>query len=177
MSASADRIDAYAKALFEIAQAEGDLGQVEEELFRVARTLEANDALRDSLTDRALPLELRQGIVEDLLGGKANGTTTNLVSMIVGAGRAKDLTGIIDKVVELAADAREEAVALVTSAIPLDGKQQKKLAEALSKRFDRKVDVKVIVDASVLGGLLVRIGDTVIDGTVRSRLDQMKSSL
>jgi F-type H+-transporting ATPase subunit delta len=177
MSASADRIAAYAKALFEIAQAEGDLRQVEEELCRVARTLEANDALRDSLTDRALPVELRQGIVEDLLGGMANATTTNLVSMIVGAGRAKDLTGIIDKVVEHAAEAREEAVALVTSAIPLDGKQTKKLAEALSKRFDRKVDVKVIVDQSVLGGLLVRIGDTVIDGTIRSRLDQMKSSL
>ena len=177
MSGTDDRIDAYAKALFEIAQAEGDLGRVEEELFRVARTLEANDVLRDSLTDRALPVDLRQGIVEDLLGGRANPTTTNLVSMIVGAGRAKDLTGIIDKVVELAAEAREEAVALVTSAIPLEAKQQKKLAEALSKRFDRKVDVKVIVDPSVLGGLLVRIGDTVIDGTVRSRLDQMKSSL
>lgn len=177
MSDSSDRIDAYAKALFEIAQAEGDLGRVEEELFRVARTLEANDALRDSLTDRALPVELRQGIVEDLLGGRANPTTTNLVSMIVGAGRAKDLTAIIDKVVEHAAEARDESVALVTSAVPLDDKRQKQLAEALSKRFNQKVDVKVIVDPAVLGGLLVRLGDTVIDGTIRSRLDQMKSSL
>lgn len=171
-----ERLDAYAAALFEIAQGEGDLGRVEDELFQVARALESNDALRDGLTDQALPVELRQGIVEDLLAGKASPTTTNLVSMVVGAGRAKDLPAIIERVVAKAADARSESVAIVTSAGPLDGDQQSRLAAALSKRFGHAVSVKVSIDPAILGGLVVQVGDTVIDGSIRSRIEQLKTS-
>ena len=170
-----ERIDAYATALFEIAKGEGDLGRVEDELFKVARTLESNDALRNSLTDEMLPVALRQGIIEDLLGGKASTTTANLVSMVVGAGRARDLPAIIDKVVGKAAGARSESVAEVTSAVPLDGDQQQRISEALTKRFSRAVSVKVIIDPSILGGLIAQVGDTVIDGSIRARLDQLKT--
>jgi len=90
-----DRSEAYASALFEVAQGEKDLSRVEDELFTVAGRVQTNDALRDALTDKSLPVELRQGIVEDLLGGRASPTTTNLVSMIVGAGRARELPAII----------------------------------------------------------------------------------
>ena len=66
---------------------------MEDELFRFARLLEGNDELRTTLTDAALPVSRRQQIVEDLLGGQANPVTTSLVSMVVGAGRARDLLG------------------------------------------------------------------------------------
>ncbi len=171
------RVEAYAKALLEIARAEGDLDQVEDELFRVARTLETNDALRNELTDEAIPVDLRQGIVEDLLGGRASATTPNLVSMIVGAGRAKDLPAIIEGFLEKSAGSRSETLAEVTSAVPLDGDQQKRLAEALSKRVGHRVSLKVTVDPSIKGGLIAQVGDTVIDGSVRSRLEQLKTSL
>jgi F-type H+-transporting ATPase subunit delta len=172
-----DRIDAYATALFEVAQGEKDLGRVEEELFTVANRVRTNDALRDALTDQSLPVDLRQGIVEDLLGGRASATTTNLVSMIVGAGRAKDLPAIIEKFVEKAAGSRSETAAEVTSAVPLDADQQQRLADTLSRRFARRVSLKVSIDPSIQGGLIVRIGDTIIDGSVRSRLEQLKNSL
>ena len=71
-----DRVDAYAAALFEVAKAEGSLETVEEELFRVARTLEANDELRTTLSDQAIPIERRQRIVEELLGPRASPVTT-----------------------------------------------------------------------------------------------------
>jgi len=172
-----DRSDSYATALFEVAQGEKDLGRVEDELFTVANRVRSNDALRDALTDQSLPVDLRQGIVEDLLGGRASPTTTNLVSMIVGAGRAKDLPAIIEKFLEKAAGSRSETLAEVTSAIPLEGDQQDRLAEALSRRFKRRVSLKVTIDPSIQGGLIVRTGDTVIDGSVRSRLEQLKNSL
>ena len=172
-----DRTDAYASALFEVASGEDDLSRVEDELFTVANRVRTNDALRDALTDQSLPVDLRQGIVEDLLGGRASATTTNLVSMIVGAGRAKDLPAIIEKFVEKAAGSRSETLAEVTSAVPLDGEQQQRLTEALSKRFGRRVTLKVTVDPSIQGGLIVRTGDTVIDGSVRSRLEQLKNTL
>lgn len=173
----ADRLDAYASALFEVAKGEGSLDTVEDQLFKVARTIEANDELRKTLSDQAIPVDRRQGIVEDLLGGRALPITTALVSFVVGAGRGRDLPAIIDRLVERAAEERHEAVAEVRSSIPLDDGQRQRLADALSRRTGRKVAVKVIVDPDVLGGLVAQIGDTVIDGSIRTRLNQLKEAL
>jgi F-type H+-transporting ATPase subunit delta len=175
--AASDRNDAYATALFEVARAEGNLERVEAELYQVARAIEGSEPLRSKLTDQALPVELRQGIVEDLLAEKAMPVTKALVSFVVGSGRARDLPAIIDLLVRRSAEDRAEAVADVRSAIPLDDDQQRRLAEALSKRTGQKVSVKVNVDPSVLGGIVATIGDTVIDGSVRRRLDQLKENL
>ncbi|MEZ5249291.1 MAG: F0F1 ATP synthase subunit delta [Ilumatobacteraceae bacterium] len=73
---SDNRIDGYARALFEIARAEGTIDEVEDELFRFARSYESSDELRNALTDEQIPAAKRQAIVEDLLGGKATSTTT-----------------------------------------------------------------------------------------------------
>src|SRR4051812_3102572 len=123
-----ERVDAYAAAMLEVARAEGAMDRVEDELFKVARTIEANDELRNALTDQALPVELRQGIVEDLLGGSASSITTALVSFIVAAGRGRDLPAIIDRLVEQAAEDRKEAVAEVRTVIPLTEEQKTRLA-------------------------------------------------
>lgn len=172
-----DHIDGYASAIFEVAKAEGALDEVEDQLFRFARLLEGSDELRTTLTDAALPPERRQGIVEDLLGGKAEPITTALISFVVGAGRAKDLPAMIDRLVERATAERRHVVAQVRSAVELDQDQRTRLAEALSANLGKEVEIKVIVDPSVLGGLSARVGDTVIDGTVRHRLDQLRESL
>jgi F-type H+-transporting ATPase subunit delta len=173
----ADRIDAYAAALFEVARAEDSLDRVEEELFRVARTIEGSDELRSTLTDQAVPLELRQGIVEDLLGGRASNVTTALVSFVVGSGRSKDLPAIIDRLVERAAEERSQAVAEVRSTVALDDSQKERLAAALGKATGKNISVKVIIDPSILGGIVAQVGDTVIDGSVRSRLNQLREAL
>ena len=170
-------INAYADALFEVARAEGSLGRVEDELFSVARTFETNDALRTAITDAGIPIERRLGIVEDLLGGRASSTTTALVSFVVGSGRARDLPKIIDRLVEKAADSRAEAVAEVRSAVPLDEDQRARLTAALGKHTGKKVSLKVVVDPSILGGVVAQIGDMVIDGSIRRRLEQLKETL
>ena len=172
-----DRIDGYATALFEVARAEGSLDEVEDELFRFARTLEGSDELRNVLVDEAIPAVRREGIVEELLGGKASEVTTSLVSFVVGAGRARDLPAIIDQLVSRAAAEKQLAVAEVRSAIPLTEDQEARLAEALNKATGKKVQLHVVVDPSVMGGLVASVGDTVIDGTVRERLNQLKSLL
>ena len=177
MATTADRVEAYATALFAVALAEGSLETVEEELFRVARTFEGNDDLRSTLTDEAIPVERRQGIVEDLLGERASPVTTALVSFVVGAGRARDLPAIVDKLVEQAAQQRSEAVAEVRSAIPLDDDQRERLAEALGNATGMQVSIKAVVDPSILGGIVAEIGDTVIDGSVRHRLEQLRETL
>ena len=172
-----DRNDAYAAALLEVAKAEGSLDRVEDELFKVARTLEANDELRMALSDQAIPAERRERIVEALLGGKASPITTALVDFVVAAGRSRNLPDIIDRLVARAAEERQEVVAEVRSAIPLDEERRERLAAALSKMTGKKVALKVIVDPTVLGGVVARVGDTVVDGTIRHRLEQLKEAL
>jgi len=172
-----DKVAVWADALLRIAGAEGGLDRSEDELFKVARTFEANDELRATLTDIAIPIERRAGVVEELLGKRAAPLTTAVVTFIVEAGRAHDLPAIIDAFVARAAELRSEAVAEVRTAFPLDATQQARLAEALSTATNRKVTVKVVIDPTVLGGIVARVGDTVIDGSVRSRLEQLRESL
>lgn len=174
---TADRVDGYATALLEVARAEGRLDEVEDELFRFARALEGSDALRNSLTDQLIPAAKRQAIVEDLLGGRASPTTTALVSFVIGAGRARDLPEIIARLVQRAAAAKEKVAAEVRSAIPLTAEQCARLEAALTKATGKQVQVKVIVEPSIMGGLIAQVGDTVIDGSVRSQLDQLTSRL
>ena len=171
------RIEGYARALFEIARAEGTLDEVEDELFRFGRSFEASDELRTALTDEMIPAAKRQAIVEDLLGGKATSTTTQLVSMVVGSGRGRELPAIIDKLVARASSSKNLEVAEVRSAVALTDDQQVRLKAALANATGKQVTLKVVVDPSVLGGLVATVGDTVIDGTVRTRVEQLKSRL
>jgi F-type H+-transporting ATPase subunit delta len=171
------RIEGYARGMFEIARAEGTLDEVEDELFRFARSYESSDELRNTLSDEQIPAAKRQAIVEDLLGGKATGTTTQLVSMIVGSGRGRDLPAIVDKLVARASAAKNLELAEVRTAVPLTQDQETRLAAALANATGKQVNLKVVVDPSVLGGLVATVGDTVIDGSVRTRIDQLKSRL
>ena len=171
------RVQGYAKALFEVARAEGTLDEVEDELFRFARSYESSDELRTALSDEGIPAAKRQAIIEDLLGGKATPTTTQLVSMVVGSGRAHELPAIIDKLVARASSSKNLAVAEVRSAVPLTDDQQARLKAALANATGSEVNLKIVVDPSVIGGLVATVGDTVIDGSVRTRVDQLKSRL
>lgn len=176
MVSNADRIAAYAEAMFSVARAEGNLAEVEDQLFRFARALENNDELRQALSDASLPVSRRQQIVEDLIGGHADPATVSLVSMAVGTGRGRDLPAIIDQLVKMSAAEAKREVAEVRSAIDLDDEQRARLAEALEGATGKAVEVKVVVDPTVMGGIVATIGDTVIDGSVRSRLEQLKST-
>jgi F-type H+-transporting ATPase subunit delta len=171
-----DRTVAYANALFEVARSEGNLAEVEDELFRFARLLEGNDELRTTLTDGALAVSRRQQIIEDLLGAKANPLTTALLSMVVGAGRSRDLLTIIEELVRLSAAEGNKELAEVRSAVPLTDDQKSRLADALGQATGKTVELKVVIDPSVLGGLVAQIGDTVIDGSVKTRLEQLKTA-
>jgi F-type H+-transporting ATPase subunit delta len=175
--AAGDRIEAYAQAIFEIVVAEGHLSDTEEELFRFARAFEANDELRSKLSDRSIPIAVRQSVIEDLFAHRALESSAAVVSFLVGTGRISELPAIVDRFIEIAAGHRSHEVAEVRSAVPLDAKQQERLASALSRATGKQVEVKVIVDEDVLGGIVARIGDTVIDGTVRRRLSQLKERI
>ena len=169
------QVNAYVSAMFDIASANDAVAVVEDEMFRLARAFESNEGLRSSLSDATLPIDRRQKIVEQLLGGKANNVTVQLASLLVGTGHIALLPQVADALVKRAASEKQLEVAEVRSAIELSDAQKARLAEALSKATGKKLNLKVVVDPNVIGGLVATVGDEVIDDTVRTRLDQVKS--
>ncbi|MCX7621691.1 MAG: ATP synthase F1 subunit delta [Acidimicrobiales bacterium] len=171
-----DRATLYAEALVSVIAAEGNINEVQDELFRFSRALEGHDELRQVLSDPHIPAERRQQIVQDLLEGKASDTTLGIVAMLVATGRIKELPTIVDRLLEFTATRTNKAIAEVRSAVELDETQRARLAEALKAKLGHEVDLVVIVDPTVLGGIVTQVGDTVIDGSVRHRLAQLKES-
>jgi F-type H+-transporting ATPase subunit delta len=99
------------------------------------------------------------------------------VSFLVEAGRARDIGKIADGVVALAAEQREQAVAEVRSAVPLNDAQRRRLEEALTRATGRTIEAKVVVDPTLVGGVVARVGDLVFDGSIAGRLEDAKQAL
>ncbi|MFN2389220.1 MAG: ATP synthase F1 subunit delta [Actinomycetota bacterium] len=170
-------VEGYAEGLFRLIAAEGELDRVEDELYRFGKILESTSELKQALADQSIDRARRAALLDDLLTGKVSPRTTALVGFVVEHGRGRQLPQILERLSELAAEARDAVVAEVRSAIPLDQGQRDELAAALSTATGKKVELKVLVDPTVLGGIVAKVGDTVIDGTVRRRLERLKEQV
>lgn len=167
----------YAEGLFAIAGAEGDPTRVEDELFAFSKAVEASPELREALTDPALPNDRKRAVITEVIGERAAPVTTHILELIVEQGHARQLARIIQAFVEIAAERRSHVVAEVRTAVPLAEDRRAKLASALSEATGRQVEVRVVVDPSVIGGAVAQVGDEVIDGTVRTRLHEAQELL
>jgi F-type H+-transporting ATPase subunit delta len=175
--AAEERVDGYATAILGGVSDRSELGEVEDELFRFLRIAGGSDELRGPLSDRAVPAEVRKGLVTDLLSGRATPTTVSLAAYATQVGRPRDYLELLDFLVARVAAERSRRLAEVRSAVDLDDRQRGNLADALSRVIGHVVDVRVTVDPTVLGGFVATIGDTVVDGSVRRRLDLIRERL
>ncbi len=170
-------ITGYAEALFAVARAENALHAVEDELWGFGKAIETNTELREALTDATLPAENKKAVIRDLLGNRANPVTVNLLGFVIDAGRAREIPKIVGELVSMAAGARQHGLAEVRTAVDLTEDQRRRLADALARATGRELDVKVVVDPTVVGGVVARVGDEVFDGSLASRLDDAKRQL
>ena len=175
--ASGAVIEGYATALFAVAQGEGALQRVTDELYAFAKGVEQHPELRDALTNAALPVENRAAIVTDLLGDRAHPATVNLIGLVVAGGHGRELSKIVEHLAQVSAAERSRETAEVRSAVPLDEDQRARLTAALSRATGREVEIQVVVDPSVVGGLVARVGESVFDGSLATRLDDAKHHL
>jgi F-type H+-transporting ATPase subunit delta len=175
--ATDELVRGYAQALFSVAEAEGVLDTVGEELFAVSGAIERSVDLRQALTDQALPAENKKAVVRELLGERAHPVTDSLVEFVVAAGRAKELGDIVHELASTVAERRRHVLAEVRTAVPLGEDRRRAIAAALSSATGREVEVQVIVDPTVVGGVVAHVGDEVFDGSVASRLDDAKQQL
>ena len=165
------------QARFLVAEADGTLDEVEDELFRFARIVAHDPELRAVLTDRALDGDRKRALLEGLLADRVRPATLSIVLQLVLSPRGRTLETGLEDYAALAADIRSRSVATVTSAVPLGQEQQDRLAAALSRSLGRDVQVQVEVDSTVVGGLVVRVGDEVIDGSTLHRLREARRAL
>lgn len=172
-----DRTTGYADAMISVAQAEQNLDVVKTQMADFSSAVQRNDELRTALSDRLLPAATRTQIVDDLLEGKALDTTRALISMVVSAGRGSELAEITEAFIDRAASAAGHQLATVRTAVALTEDQKVRLARALEGKVGGSIELQNIVDPSVVGGAVTTIGDTVLDGSVSTRLQQMRETL
>lgn len=164
-------------AVLASAQPAGRLEQVEDEVFRFERTLVGQAELRRALTERAADPELRGRLVRELLAGKVEPATLQLVQRAAVAPRGRTMTSSLALVGRLAAARRERLVASVTVAVEPSLQQMERLRTLLERAYGREVQLNVSVDPHVIGGMRIRVGDEVVDSTVLARLDDARRKL
>jgi F-type H+-transporting ATPase subunit delta len=164
-------------ALLTSAEKAGNLDTVEDELFRIARTVEGEPELGQALSDRTAPAEAKRKLVRDLFGSKVSAVTLTLVEQVVTRQTGRGVGFGLDQLVKLAAERRARSVAYVVSASALSGEQEEQLAEKLHDIYGRPIALHVEVDPRLGGGLVVRVGDEVIDGSAAGRIAALRRQL
>lgn len=153
------------------------LDSVEDELFRFERLVSSNSALANALGKRDVDRHKKAELIVRLLAGKAQPDTVWLAQRPVLHPRGRKYSAAIWAQLRIAARRREQITAIVTSALGLEPQQRERLSAGLAKMYGRSVFVNVVVDPAVLGGLSVQIGDELIDGTVRRRLEDVRRTM
>ena len=151
-------------------------GQVTDELFELSGIIDANPGLRSALSDPARSVDDKAALVESLLEGKALPATITLAKQAL-AGTYRTVTDALAEYREVAAETQDEVVATVRVARPMSEADQRRLAGILGEQYATTVHLNVVTDPDVLGGVLVEIGDDVIDGTIAGRLDDAQRRL
>jgi F-type H+-transporting ATPase subunit delta len=173
LTQSRQRVGGFATAVHEDMSG-AELESLEDDLFRFARIVGATPALRSALTNRDLDVSARQGLVTQLLEGKVPAAALSLARYAVTGGRARDIVGTLDFLVELTAQARGWRIARVRAAAPIDDAQRTELTDSLGSLAGAPVELQVEVDESLLSGALIRIGDLQVDATARGRIDALR---
>ncbi|MGE2836253.1 F0F1 ATP synthase subunit B/delta [Mycobacterium sp. SMC-4] len=153
--------------------------EVEEQLFRLGRVLDNESRLSRLLSDTSVDADQRIGLLDKVLqsAGGVNATTSALLKQTVELLRGQNADAAVNDLAELAVARRGEALAQVTAAAELSDEQRTRLTEVLSRIYGTDVSVQLNIDPELLGGLLITVGDEVIDGSISSRLAAARAGL
>ena len=165
------------EALFAAAERDRQLDRVVDELFRFERLLDTESELTTLLDEAVVEPARRVALLDDVLGDKVHVITKALLEHAIRSQRKRTITLAIDDLLEEAAARQAQSLARVISAVPLTAEQTSRLAAAMSELYAKPITVRTAVVPAVLGGLVIRIGDEVIDGSVASRLIDARHGL
>ena len=170
------RVGGFADALLETTATE-DFAQIEEELFRWARVIEAHPELRRLLVDRDAPLASRLATTDGLLAGKVSNATLRLARYVIEGGRPRDVVGTLDFLVDFVARVRNWRVARVQTARPLSAENRGQLVRSLAALTGTEVELRIAEEPSLLSGVVVEVGDLLLDASTRGRLSYLHDAV
>jgi F-type H+-transporting ATPase subunit delta len=164
-------------AVVETADSDGQLDDLEDELFRFSRVVNAHSDLRAVLSNPFVAAERKQELLDELLGGKVTAQTLLLVTQAAVRPRGRSLDASLAEYARLAAQRRARVVAEVHVAVGLTAEQRGRLAAALTAAYGHDVHLNVVLDPQVIGGMSIRTGDELIDGSLATRLGSVRRRL
>ena len=168
----------YASALFDLARSENQLAQVETGLSDVSRLIGESEDFSRYLRSPVISSDVKASALNAILErAKVSETVANFLRVVAQNGRLFALDQIITAYRELAAEARGETTAEVTSAAPLTAEQAAALAETLKAKLGKTVTLNQFVDPSLIGGLQVKVGSQMIDSSLKTKLAAMKVAM
>lgn len=167
----------YAKALFQLALGQGLVAQTEDQLKLIVAVVESDAQIRAFLTAPNITLGTKIETLNNAFSGKASLIVLNTISLLLERGREGSLAAVLAAYLEVAGESLGRADAYVTSAMPLSESEQQKLADKFGALLGKTVRVTNTVNKDLLGGITVRIGDTLYDGSLRTKLDRLEKSL
>lgn len=150
---------------------------IEGELFAFGEVVASDALLELAVGTKLSDGPAKSALVSRLLDGKASQATISIISQLVQQPRGRRIGELLRNAAAIVADEANELVAVVTSATPIADAQLVRLERGLSKQFGRSLKINVVVDPAILGGLRVRVGDEVIDGSVATRLADLRLQL
>ena len=168
----------YGDALFEIAVEENRTDSLMEEITMVQAVLSENSDFEKILMHPEIPKSRKLQVVEEVFKGKISDALTGFLRIVVTKGRYKDLPDIFAYFIARVKEYKNIGVAVVTSAIPMVDAQKQKIGQTLlaTTKYET-MEIEYKVDESLIGGLMIRIGDRVVDSTIKSKLTSLTASL
>lgn len=174
---TSEAVGTYARALFDLASAAGDVDAVDAGIRAIVETVGGSVELRDALADQSLPGAKRREIAAELFGGQVAPEAVAIATLVIERGDAAALGQIAERFGEIAEKERGVVAVEVTTAIPLTEALRATLVEKLSAALARPVTLRERVDESILGGIRINVAGRVLDGSLSSQLDAMRSTL
>lgn len=170
-------VQAYAAALFQVARAEEALDRVEEELTRLKSSLESNAEIKEFLSNLRISPEGKKSALNQIFGEKVSTLTLSWINFAIDQGRQRKLPNIIEAFFSLAQESREKVTAEVITSVPLSDDLIQRLEKELSRVSKKQVFLKPMIDESILGGVIVKMENKIIDGSVKHRLEEIKQEM
>ncbi|MDK3258367.1 F0F1 ATP synthase subunit delta [Blastococcus capsensis] len=165
------------EAALDAADVRGELDGVEDELFRFGRIVTGDRELSRVLSDRTASSQGKTELLDRLLSGRVSPVTELLLRNVLTGSHAGTAGVAIERLSEVASRRRGQSVARVTTAVPLTPAQERRLVDVLSRLYGRTIGLQVTVDPGIVGGLVVQVGDEVIDGSIAHRLEAARRQL
>lgn len=164
----------YALALYEVGEENNKVDKYISDFEDIVKLIEANNDIQQIIKHPKMSTSVKKQMFSDIFKGKIDKELLSFLLLLVEKKRIHEVEGILNQLREISLEKNNKVIAEVKTVIALTDDERKTLAEKLSKKYNKTIILKEIIDKDIIGGVYVRVGDDVIDGTIKYKLESMK---